>query len=80
MIFLKYLLLAVCFGAALVAAATVVLDIYMAFELDRMLKRGEKRAAADASSEKANAETLGQLLTPAATVVTPTACSQRGDR
>ena len=42
MIFFKVLLLLICFGALTGAVATVIYDIFLAFELDRILRRGER--------------------------------------
>jgi len=43
MIFLKVLLILVCVGALLGAVGTVIFDIFLAFELDRTLRRGERK-------------------------------------
>lgn len=42
MIFLKDLLVLTCTGALVGVAATVTYDIYLAFELDRILRRRER--------------------------------------
>lgn len=65
MIFLRYLLLAVCFGAGLLAAGTVLYDIYLAFELDKILKRGEKKGEETPRGEPGTLETPAQLLSAA---------------
>ncbi|MGB8789172.1 MAG: hypothetical protein WCC98_16030, partial [Candidatus Acidiferrales bacterium] len=41
MLFLKYLLLVGGFGLLATAAGFVIYDIYLAFELDRLLHRGQ---------------------------------------
>jgi regulator of protease activity HflC (stomatin/prohibitin superfamily) len=41
MLFLKYMLFVICFGAMVCAAGMVLYDIYLAFELDRLLRRKE---------------------------------------
>jgi regulator of protease activity HflC (stomatin/prohibitin superfamily) len=56
MIFLKYLLVAICFCASTVAAGTVLYDIYLAFELDRLFRRGERKAEPLRSGEPPEAE------------------------
>jgi regulator of protease activity HflC (stomatin/prohibitin superfamily) len=45
MLFLKYMMLVACFGLFAAAAGAVLYDIYLAFELDRMLRRGAPAAA-----------------------------------
>ena len=42
MLFLKYLLIAGCFGILACAAGMVLYDIFLAYELDRLLRRREK--------------------------------------
>jgi regulator of protease activity HflC (stomatin/prohibitin superfamily) len=42
MLFLKFMLLAICFSFLACAAGMVLYDIYLAFELDRILRRGER--------------------------------------
>jgi hypothetical protein len=42
MILMKVLLLLICFGALTGAVGTVIYDIFLAFELDRILRRGER--------------------------------------
>ena len=44
MLFLKYLLIAACFGIFACVAGMVLYDIFLAYELDRLLKRREKQA------------------------------------
>jgi regulator of protease activity HflC (stomatin/prohibitin superfamily) len=44
MLFLRFLLFAISFGFVGVAVAIVLYDIYLAFELDRLLRRGEDAA------------------------------------
>jgi regulator of protease activity HflC (stomatin/prohibitin superfamily) len=75
MIFLRYLLLAVCFGAALLAAATVLYDIYLAFELDRILRRGERKDEAAKKEEQPGTEAPSFLSS--APVASPAAWSLR---
>src|SRR5579862_3652540 len=40
MLFLRFLLFAGCFGLGVVAAGMVLYDIFLAYELDRVLRRG----------------------------------------
>jgi regulator of protease activity HflC (stomatin/prohibitin superfamily) len=47
MLFLKYLLIAGCFGLFAAVAGMILYDIYLAYELDRLLKR--RKTVADAS-------------------------------
>jgi hypothetical protein len=42
MLFLKYLLLLTCFGLLALAAGAVLYDIYLTFELGRLLGPGEE--------------------------------------
>jgi hypothetical protein len=42
--YLKYLLSAACFALFASVAGVIVYDIYMAFELDRILRRRERSA------------------------------------
>ena len=44
MFYMKYLLSAVCFVLFASVAGVIVYDIYLAFELDRMLQRRERSA------------------------------------
>jgi regulator of protease activity HflC (stomatin/prohibitin superfamily) len=44
MLFLRFLLLAGCFAFLAGAAGAVLYDIYLAYELDRLLRRGERAA------------------------------------
>ena len=46
MLFLKFMLLAICFGFLACAAGMVLYDIYLAYELERILRRGERPADA----------------------------------
>jgi hypothetical protein len=41
-ILFKVLVLLICFGALTGAVATIIYDIFLAFELDRILRRGER--------------------------------------
>ncbi len=45
MLFIKYMMLVACFGLLATALGAVVYDIYLAFELDRMLRRRTPDAA-----------------------------------
>jgi regulator of protease activity HflC (stomatin/prohibitin superfamily) len=71
MIFLRYLLLTVCVGAALLAAATVLYDIYLAFQLDRILKRGARKSDAGLQNEKIGEEGTAQIFSPPPVVAPP---------
>jgi regulator of protease activity HflC (stomatin/prohibitin superfamily) len=51
MIFMKDLLLLICFGALASAAAMVIYDIILAFELNRILRRDERPAISLAAAE-----------------------------
>ena len=42
MLFLKYLLIAGCFGLFAVVAGLVLYDIFLAYELDRLLRRRQQ--------------------------------------
>ena len=44
MLFLKYLLIAGCFGLFATVAGMVLYDIYLAYELDRLLRRHNQPA------------------------------------
>jgi hypothetical protein len=54
MLFLKYLLIVACCGIFAGVAGMVLYDIFLAYELDRLLKRREKQT-----------ETLGKIDVPA---------------
>lgn len=43
MIFMRDLLLLICLGALVGAVGTVIYDIYLAFELDRILRRNDRQ-------------------------------------
>src|SRR5579862_8504854 len=45
MLFIKYMMLVACFGLLAAALGAVVYDIYLAFELDRILRRRTHDAA-----------------------------------
>ncbi|MGB7307796.1 MAG: SPFH domain-containing protein, partial [Candidatus Acidiferrales bacterium] len=47
MLFLRFLLFAGCFGLGVVAAGMVLYDIFLAYELDRVLRRGARPGNAD---------------------------------
>jgi regulator of protease activity HflC (stomatin/prohibitin superfamily) len=51
MLFLKFLLLLISFGFLLAAAGVVLYDIYLAFELDRILRRGESDRSSAGSAQ-----------------------------
>src|ERR1700722_12605402 len=61
MLFLKYVLLAGCFGLIAAAVGAVAYDIYLAFELDRILRRSTPGAA---STESSAAETPTPVTVP----------------
>jgi regulator of protease activity HflC (stomatin/prohibitin superfamily) len=58
MLFLRYMLLVICFGLLACAAGMVLYDIYLAFELSRILRRGEG-AADSAQPGGVSASTVG---------------------
>jgi regulator of protease activity HflC (stomatin/prohibitin superfamily) len=60
MLFLKYLLIAGCFGLFAVVAGMVLYDIFLAYELDRLLRRRQ---------QPAESLQLGELPAPAPPVV-----------
>lgn len=64
MILLKFLLVAICFGAATIAAGSVLYDFYLAFELDRILRRGKGKLEDSASGQSAAGETTNSDLPP----------------
>jgi len=67
MIFLKFLLVAICFGSATIAAGGLLYDVYLAFELDRVLRRREKKPESGAIERTAGGETANRdLPTPPA--------------
>lgn len=51
MLFLKYLLIVSCFGLFAVVAGMVLYDIYLAYELDRVLRRRQQPTAASLTGE-----------------------------
>ncbi len=71
MIFLKYLLLIICFGACACAAGTVVYDIYLAFELDRILRRGERKPKPSTEGTDAEAGSAARSAPPARLATKP---------
>jgi regulator of protease activity HflC (stomatin/prohibitin superfamily) len=54
MLFLKFLLIAVCFGLFATVAGILLYDIYLAYELDRLLRRREKPPEASLTGEAAH--------------------------
>jgi regulator of protease activity HflC (stomatin/prohibitin superfamily) len=52
MLFLKIMLFVVCFGALAGAAGLILYDIYLAFELSRLLRRGKPDSGDQAEREK----------------------------
>jgi regulator of protease activity HflC (stomatin/prohibitin superfamily) len=59
MLFLRFLLLVVSFGFAALALGVVLYDIYLAFELDRILKRPAKEKFTDSGLSLATGEATG---------------------
>ena len=51
MLFLRFVLLLSCFGLLAGAAGTVIYDIFLAFELNRILRRGERSSDATPPGE-----------------------------
>src|SRR5271167_5024912 len=66
MLFLRLLLFVVGFGFLGVAAVVVLYDIYLAFELNRILRLGERPVAEAAQSQAAATPTDGAPLPDAA--------------
>jgi len=58
MILLKYILLIICFGCFASAAGAILYDIYLAFELSRLLRRGEKSGETPAPESSTRAPGL----------------------
>jgi regulator of protease activity HflC (stomatin/prohibitin superfamily) len=59
MIFLKDLLILVCVGAFVGAVGTIAFDIFLAFELDRILRRSDRREEPSAAGVEAKAPPVG---------------------
>jgi regulator of protease activity HflC (stomatin/prohibitin superfamily) len=66
MLFLRLLLFVVSFGFLGVAVAIVLYDIYLAFELNRLLRLGERRPAEVAASQVAGTQTVDAPLSTGA--------------
>ena len=62
MLFLRLLLFVVSFGFLGMAVAIVLYDIYLAFELNRLLRLGERRPADVAASQVAGTQTADAPL------------------
>jgi len=65
MIFLKFTLMLICFGVFACAASMIVYDIYLAFELGRMLRQGlhpEQKGSSSGSVPPASAQPPGMIL------------------
>jgi hypothetical protein len=62
MLFLRLLLFVVSVGFLAVAAGIVLYDIYLAFELNRILRLGERRPADVAASQAVGTQTVGVPL------------------
>ena len=62
MIFLKFILMLICFGLLVSAIGAILRDIYDAFELGRILRRGERQRSSSDSDTPANAESPGTNL------------------
>jgi regulator of protease activity HflC (stomatin/prohibitin superfamily) len=73
MLFLKALLVVLAFGFLACAAGLVLYDIYLAFELDRLLRKSEPPAAA---AEPAEAGTAGAGTGTASLAALPRAAQQ----
>src|SRR5580704_8349410 len=55
MLFIKYMLLVGCFGLFAIAIGAVLFDIYLAFELDRILRRNAPNVPPEEASRVAAA-------------------------
>ena len=77
MLFLRLLLFVISFGFLVVAAIMVLYDIYLAFELSRILRRSERQPEKSAVEQAAATPTPVEGTTPpiAAAAPTPTARS-----
>jgi regulator of protease activity HflC (stomatin/prohibitin superfamily) len=62
MIFLKFVLMLICFGFLAGAASTILYDIYLTFELSRILRRGERGQSSSESGAPTNPESPGVIL------------------
>src|SRR5271170_5383127 len=51
MLFLRFILIAACFGLFACVAGMVLYDIYLAYELDRLLRRRQQPADASLTGE-----------------------------
>jgi regulator of protease activity HflC (stomatin/prohibitin superfamily) len=50
MVFLKFMLMLLCFGLLVSAAGAILYDLFLAFELGRLLRRGQQREQGSADS------------------------------
>jgi regulator of protease activity HflC (stomatin/prohibitin superfamily) len=64
MIFLKFIWMLICFGFFAGAASTILYDIYLTFELSRILRRGQRQNSSSESGAPTNAESPGLILPP----------------
>jgi regulator of protease activity HflC (stomatin/prohibitin superfamily) len=62
MIFLKLVLMLICFGLFACAAGAILYDIYFAFQLGRILRRGERERSSSDFAAPANPESPGVIL------------------
>ena len=65
MLFLRFLLLVLSFGFLAVAAAVVLYDVYLAFELDRILRNKDEAPNRVSSPDAANFESSRDPVAPA---------------
>ena len=72
MLFLRLLLFIISFGFLGVAAVTVLYDIYLAFELSRILRRGERQPEKPAADQIAATPTPNEGATPPITATAST--------
>jgi regulator of protease activity HflC (stomatin/prohibitin superfamily) len=70
MLFLRFLLMALSFGFIAVAIGVVLYDVYLAFELDRILRRPAKDAASTPSASLSSDEVKATGSHPVASAAT----------
>ncbi|HKS82059.1 MAG TPA: SPFH domain-containing protein [Candidatus Acidoferrales bacterium] len=65
MIFLKFWLVAICFGAGTIAAGSLLYDIYLSLELERIFRRRENKPESPANGPEAAADATNSGPPPA---------------
>ena len=70
MLFLRFLLMVLSFGFIAVAIGVVLYDVYLAFELDRILRRPAKDAASTPSASLSSDEVKATGSHPVASAAT----------